>query len=196
MGLWAELSRYLWRPIFIYIAAMFAVRLMGKRALGQLSLFDLVIMVGIGDIVVLVGLERKIGMIDGLIMLGLLGVLEILMSLMTFRWRWFANLIEGRPTPLVKDGRLLEQNMRREHISLRDLEQELRKGGLHSVADAQEVVLEACGKISVVPKPETEESLHRILAELAAIRQDLNSLAAAVGNGGGGAHEADWGPEG
>lgn len=174
---WAEIYAYLVRPVAIYFAALTAVRLMGKRALGQLSLFDLVIMVGIGEIVVLVGLERKVSLVDGLVMLGLLGGLEILMSLLTFRWRWFARLIEGEPTVLVRDGRLLRRNLRREHISLRDLHQELRKKGLEGYEDAKEVVLEACGKISVIPREEVSQGMERILSELAAIRRDLRELA-------------------
>lgn len=172
---WSEIYAYLVRPVAIYIAAMTAVRLMGKRALGQLSLFDLVIMVGIGEIVVLVGLERQVDLVDGLVMLGILGSLEILMSLLVFRWPWFARLVEGQPTVLAREGHLLERNMRREHISLRDLRQELRKEGIDDLADVQEVVLEACGKISVIPRPETE--MRRVAAELAEIRRILADLA-------------------
>lgn len=170
---WREIYSYLIRPVAIYFAALATVRLMGKRALGQLSLFDLVIMVGIGEIVVLVGLERKVGLVDGLFMLGLLGGLEILISALTFRWRWFARLLEGEPTVLVRRGRLLRHNLQREHISLRDLRQELRKKGLKDYREAEEVVLEACGKVSVIPREEVSQSLAEIRRELALLREEL-----------------------
>jgi uncharacterized membrane protein YcaP (DUF421 family) len=169
----AEIYAYLLRPLSIYLAALAAVRLMGKRALGQLSLFDLVVMVGIGDIVVLVGLERKVPILDGLVMLGILGGLEILMTLLTFRWPWFARLVEGRPTTLVKDGQLLRGNMLREHISLSDLRQEMRKQGFSEPAEAKEVIMEACGKVSVIPREDLSRDLERVLAEVAALRRDL-----------------------
>ena len=174
---WAAIYSYLLRPVAVYFAALGTVRLMGKRALGQLSLFDLVIMVGIGEIVVLVGLERKVSLVDGLLMLGLLGGLEVFISVLAFRWRWFARLIEGEPTVLVHEGRLLRPNLRREHISLCDLRQELRKKGLEDYKEAKEVVLEACGKVSVIPREEVAESLARIRAELALIREELGRLA-------------------
>ena len=174
---WAEIYAYLLRPVTIYFAALATVRLMGKRALGQLSLFDLVIMVGIGEIVVLVGLERKVSLVDGLLMLGLLGGLEILISVLTFRWRWFARLLEGEPTVLVREGKLLRHNLRREHISLRDLRQELRKQGLEDYKEAKEVILEACGKVSVIPREEVAESLANIRAELSLIKEELFRLA-------------------
>ena len=175
---WAEAYTYLLRPVVIYLAALTAVRLMGKRALGQLSLFDLVIMVGIGDIVVLVGLERSVGVIDGLVMLGILGGLEILMSLLTFRWPWFARIVEGQPTVLVRDGDVLKSNMAREHISLRDLNQEIRKQGMDNPAQAKEVVLEACGKVSVIPQEETPANLDRVLVELSSLRTEIAALSA------------------
>ncbi|NLG85341.1 MAG: DUF421 domain-containing protein [Firmicutes bacterium] len=173
---WAVLYAYLLRPVAVYFAALATVRLMGKRALGQLSLFDLVIMVGIGEIVVLVGLERKVSLLDGLLMLGLLGGLEVFLSALAFRWRWFARLLEGEPTVLVHEGRLLRPNLRREHISLRDLRQELRKKGLEDYQEAKEVVLEACGKISVIPREEVAENLADIRAELGRIREELSRL--------------------
>ncbi|MGQ9779353.1 MAG: DUF421 domain-containing protein [Bacillota bacterium] len=180
---WAEIYAYLLRPVAVYFAALATVRLMGKRALGQLSLFDLVIMVGIGEIVVLVGLERKVALLDGFLMLGLLGGLEVFLSALAFRWRWFARLIEGEPTVLVHRGRLLRPNLRREHISLRDLRQELRKKGLEDYREAKEVVLEACGKISVIPREEVAESLAHIRAELGLIREELGRLVRQEGAG-------------
>jgi len=183
---WADIYTYVVRPIAIYVAALIAVRLMGKRALGQLSLFDLVVMVGIGDIIVLVGLERQVEIVEGLIMLGILGGLELFLSLLTFRWRWFARLVEGQPTVLVRDGKPIRRNMLREHISLRDLQQELRKKGLEEPDEAKEVVLEACGKISVIPREEYGPTLARMLGELAALRRELASLAERIGGKEGG----------
>jgi len=176
-----EVYAYIVRPAAIYFAALAIVRLMGKRALGQLSLFDLVVMAGIGDVIVVVGLERRVPLVDGFVVLGILGGLEVLLSLLAFRWRWFAWAVEGQPTVLVRDGRLNRRNMLREHISLRDLEQELRKQGIENPSTAKEVVLEACGKISVIAQEETEHSLGRVLAELSALRRDLSALADRVG---------------
>lgn len=175
---WAEVYVFLVRPVAIYFAALILVRLMGKRALGQLSLFDLVVMAGIGDIIVVVGLEHKVPIVHGLVVLGILTGLEVLLSLLTFRWRWFARLVEGQPTILVRDGQLEKRNMFREHINLNDLRQELRKQGLDDPTQAKEVVLEACGKVSVIPSTEAVSGLSQVLAELSAIRKDMADLRA------------------
>lgn len=180
---WTEIYAYLVRPVAIYLAALVLVRLMGKRALGQLSLFDLVVMAGIGDIIVVVGLERRASIADGLVILGILGSLEILLSLLTFRWPWTAKLLEGRPTVLVRDGRLMSDNMGREHINRLDLQQELRKHGIDDPKQVKEATLEVSGKVSVIPRDESRDYLDRIFAELAALRRDLAALRAGASGG-------------
>lgn len=171
---------FLLKPIAIYIAALALVRIMGKRALGQLSLFDLVIMAGIGDVIVVVALERKVPFQQGLGILALLGGLELLFSMLTFKSRFFRLLLEGKPTLLVKDGNVLKDNLAREHISRADLEQELRKLGVSRLSQVSTAVLEACGKFSVITKDEEppvwEISNRQIFAELTALRQEVREL--------------------
>ena len=83
------------RTVVIYLVALFVVRLMGKRALGTLSLFDFVIMVGIGDIIVMVGVEGSVSLISGISVLVVLGVLELLFSLLTFKSKVAARIWKG-----------------------------------------------------------------------------------------------------
>ena len=127
---------------------------MGKRALGQLSLFDLVIMVGIGDVIIVIALDQKIPFERGIIILGILGGLELTLSKLTYRSRFFARLLEGTPTLLIKDGVPIEDNLAKEHISWQDLKQELRKQGIANLSQVSRGVLEACGKFSVILKEE------------------------------------------
>ena len=168
------------KPIAIYIAALTLVRIMGKRALGQLSLFDLVIMAGIGDVIVVVALERKVPFVEGLGILALLGGLELLFSTLTFRFHLFQLLLEGKPTLLIKDGVILQKNLAREHISRADLEQELRKLGVSRLSQVGTAVLEACGKFSVLTKEEEpsggDVSNRQVVAELTALRRELQEL--------------------
>lgn len=150
------LASFILRTVCIYLVALTVVRLMGKRALGTLSLFDFVIMVGIGDIIVLVGVEGTVTFLRGIQVLAILGVLELLFSTLTYRSPLAARILEGQPTVLVKEGRMIEANMQREHVSLSDLKQELRKHGVARISDVDKAVLEACGKFSVIIKEESE----------------------------------------
>jgi uncharacterized membrane protein YcaP (DUF421 family) len=188
---WVTVSRWVLRPIAIYIAALALVRILGKRALGQLSLFDLVIMAGIGDVIVVIALERQIPFEKGLFILGLLGGLELFLSKLTFRSTFFARLLEGKPTLLIKDGELIEQNLAKEHISRSDLRQELRKLGVANISQVAQGVLEACGNFSVILKDEKEECplirvsgplelecpvLHQLHQEVSALHTELKNL--------------------
>lgn len=163
--------------IFIYIVALIIVRLMGKRALGQLSLFDLVIMAGIGDVIIVVGMDQNVPFIKGVLILLVLGGLELFFSMLAYRSKLMARLLEGEPTVLVEDGRLLKENMARENISLSDLRQELRQQGVVNISQVSKAVLEACGKISVILKEDQEPVANRqLLEELTLIRQELADL--------------------
>lgn len=164
--------------ISIYIVALIIVRFMGKRALGQLGLFDLVIMAGIGDVIIVVGMEQQVSFVKGVIILLVLGGFELLFSMLSYRSKLMANLLEGKPTLLVNDGSMLEKNMAKEHISHSDLRQELRQQGVVKVSQVSKAVLEACGKISVIVKDDELEPVanQQLLDELAAIRQELAEL--------------------
>lgn len=177
------------RTIGIYLVALAIVRLMGKRALGTLSLFDFVIMVGIGDIIVMVGVEGSVPLGRGIGVLAVLGALELLFSLLTFKSPLASQVLEGRPTVLIENGRLLTGNLRREHVSTTDLKQELRKQGVARISEVKSAALEACGKFSVILKDDDEpmsrresltqfNELDKIKGELEVIRSLLERMAA------------------
>jgi uncharacterized membrane protein YcaP (DUF421 family) len=178
---WLTLGRFLIKPVAIYLAALVIVRLMGKRALGQLSLFDLVIMAGIGDVIVVVGLEQRISFEKGLIILGLIGGLELFLSVISYRSHFFARLFEGKPTILIKDGELMEKNLAKEHISLADLRQELRKLGVAKISQVSQAIFEACGKFSVILKEDEEPiSNQQLLQEINGLQREIRELKEAL----------------
>jgi uncharacterized membrane protein YcaP (DUF421 family) len=177
---WLEILQFVVKLVSIYIVALAVVRWMGKRALGTLSLFDLVIMAGIGDVIVMVGLEQQVPFSRGVVIMAMLGGLELLFSMLTYRFKFFARLLEGKPTVLIKNGLPLEENLAKEHISIADLCQELRKQGVSKLSQVAQAMLEACGKFSVIIKDEETVSNQSILDEVTALRQEIQELKAMV----------------
>ncbi len=176
---WVTIGRFLIKPIAIYLAALVIVRFMGKRALGQLSLFDLVIMAGIGDVIVVVGLEQRVSFGKGLVILGLIGGLEVFLSIVSYRSPLFSRFFEGKPTLLIKDGVLLEENLAKEHLSMADLRQELRKLGVSKISQVSQAVFEACGKFSVILKEEPEPiscADQLLMEEVRLLREEVKGL--------------------
>lgn len=164
--------------ISIYLVALIIVRLMGKRALGQLSLFDLVIMAGIGDVIIVVGTEQQVSFLKGVLILAVLGGLELFFSTLSYRFKFMAVILEGKPTLLIDNGVLLEDNLAKEHISQFDLRQELRQQGVAKISQVSKAVLEACGKMSVIVKEDEPASVanEQLLEELVIIRRELAEL--------------------
>lgn len=151
---------YLARAIGVYFLALMTVRIMGKRSIGELGAFDFVLMTGIGHIMSAVALERKIPFHDGILVLITIASLEIILAIVAYKSRRFGKLIEGKPRYLIRDGKILKENMKKEKFNLYDLRQELRKMGIDNEKEVEKAIIEACGKFSVILK-EKEEPLKR-----------------------------------
>ncbi|MGO1369609.1 MAG: DUF421 domain-containing protein [Senegalia sp. (in: firmicutes)] len=151
---------YLARAIGVYFLALITVRLMGKRSIGELGAFDFVLMTGIGHIMSAVALERKIPFHDGILVLITIAALEVILAIFAYKNRKFAKLIEGRPRYLIKDGKILKGNMKKEKFNIYNLRQELRIFGVNNEKDVEKAMIEASGKFSVILK-KTEEPVKR-----------------------------------
>lgn len=151
---------YMLRTTLGYFLALIMVRFMGKRSIGELSAFDVVLMTGVGHIMSSVALDKKLPLMEGVIILFTIAALEITLAFIAIKNRKIANIINGKPTYLIKDGKILKENMKKEKFNLYDLRQELRKKGIANENDVEKAVIEACGKFSVIKKY-AEEPLRR-----------------------------------
>ncbi|KXZ39342.1 Uncharacterized membrane protein YcaP, DUF421 family [Alkalithermobacter thermoalcaliphilus JW-YL-7 = DSM 7308] len=143
-----------------YAVALTVARLMGKRSVGELGVFDLVLMTGVGHIMSTVALDKEVPFHDAVLILMILVLLENIVSYIALKSRKLGELIEGKPMHLIRDGKLLFDNMKKEKFNERDLLQELRKKGIRKEEEVDQAIIEACGKFSVLLKEE-EEPLKR-----------------------------------
>ena len=139
------------RSVVVYLFIVAAFRITGKRQVGQLTPFDLVVLLLISNVVqnALIGNDNSLGggLLGAVTLLALnYGFVEI-----TYRSKRLRHTLEPYPTMLVHDGRIIEANMRRERISHDDLHAALRRSGLVDASQVRFAVLEATGGISVVP---------------------------------------------
>ena len=138
------------RAAVMYVLALVMIRLLGKRALGELGPFDFVVMTGVGHTVVSVALDRSIPYYEGIIILATLVGLEYLMGFMAMKNQTLSNLIVGKPVVLIEDGRIIRENLAREKFNVDDLMQELRKQGIRDIDEVERGILESCGGFSVI----------------------------------------------
>lgn len=156
------------RMAAIFAVALIVVRLMGNRAVGQLSPFDFVLMVGIGDIVANVAMARNESMLIGAEgLLGLL-ILQQLLARLSLKSKLMRRWFEGVPVELIEDGRILHENLTKTQFNLDDLRQELHKQGLDfsNLKDIKLARLESCGTFSLILAPDMEPVTRRDLENL------------------------------
>lgn len=151
------------RMTIIFAVALIVVRAMGNRAVGQLSPFDFVLMVGIGDIVANVAMDKSEHLLlgaEGLV--GLL-ILQKLLSYLALKNTTLRKWFEGAPVTLIENGKILPQNFIKHHVNYDDLRQELHKTGMDmtNIKDIKVARLESCGSFSIILTSEAEPLTRR-----------------------------------
>ncbi len=138
------------RSAVVYLFLLVAFRLAGKRQLGTMTAFDLVVLLVISNVVqnALIGNDNSLG--GGLLGATVILVLNAIVAWITFRFKRMERLVEHTPTILVRHGRILRENLRRERLSLSELRAALRREGIASLRNVHYVLLEEDGHLSVL----------------------------------------------
>lgn len=140
------------RTIMCYTVLVVSLRIMGKREIGQLSLFDLIILLSIADIMV-VGIEKyEQKFIYVLFPVILLTLLQKLVAFIMLKIPKTRKLMDGKPTIIVLNGKLLKEEMNKQSYNIEDLLLQLRTQGIFTLDDVFFAVLETNGKLSVIKK--------------------------------------------
>jgi len=139
--------------IVIRAAVMFAflwlvTRTVGKRELGQLSAFELVLLVTMGDLVQQGITQEDYSVSGGMLTIGTFALLSVALSYASWRVPRFRPLLEGRPAIVVEDGRTKDRVLAHERLPLSELREAARKHGIRDLADVELAVLENDGSIS------------------------------------------------
>ncbi|SDE60154.1 Uncharacterized membrane protein YcaP, DUF421 family [Paenibacillus sp. UNCCL117] len=147
-----ELWTLFLRTILVYIIVFLTMRIMGKREIGKLSIFDLVISIMIAEIAVFVLEDVGKPMIEGLLPMVTLVAVQILIAYVSLKNEKIRRWIEGREAPLIENGKLNRKEMARQRYNLDDLLLQLRENKVMNPADVEFAILETSGKLTVKPK--------------------------------------------
>jgi uncharacterized membrane protein YcaP (DUF421 family) len=131
-----------------------AFRFTGKRQVGQLTPFDLVVLLIISNVVqnAVIGPDNSLG--GGILGAVTILTLNYLVVEASFRFKSARRLLEGKPVLLVHNGKVIQANLNHERITLEELQGALRRSGVAEASQVRFAVLEENGQISVVPKQE------------------------------------------
>ena len=140
------------RTLLLYCAVIAAVRLMGKRQIGELDPSELVVTILVSDLAAVPMQDLGIPMLSGLVPIATLIVLEILLSFLALKSRPFRRLLNGQPAIIIRSGRLDIQKLRQMRLTTDEVVETLRKQNVASVADVKYGVIEPDGTLTVIPR--------------------------------------------
>lgn len=139
------------RTIILYFILMVGLRLMGKRQIGELEPSELVLTLIISDLASVPMQDFGIPLANGLFPIVTLLCLSMLLSFFSLKSIRFRGLVCGYPTVIIRNGKLLQQNMARNRFTVDELLEQLRVQGYSDLSAVKYAVLETSGQLSVLP---------------------------------------------
>jgi uncharacterized membrane protein YcaP (DUF421 family) len=140
------------RTVFVFLLILVVTRAVGRRELSSMEPFDLILLIVMGDLVQQGVTQSDYSLTGTTIVIGTLSVLVVFTAWLSYRFRRLRPILEGDPTLLIADGRLLERNLKRERMTVEEIEAEARQGSIGSLDDVRYAVLETNGKISFITR--------------------------------------------
>jgi len=153
----------IWKTLLLYIVIIVSMRLMGKRQIGQLQPFEFAVAVMISELAALPLTEDDRKLHHALIPIAVLVTCQLLISYISIKGVRIRGYICGKPTVVIRNGRMLEKTMRKEMCTINELLEQLRFHSVQNVSDVEYAILETNGQLSVILKsqkrPVTPEDL-------------------------------------
>ena len=151
------------RALILYVLVVIVMRIMGKRQIGQLQPFELVVTIMMAELAAIPMQNTGIPLINGIIPILTLLIAQLIFSFASLKSERLRGIICGKPSVLIHGGKIIEKELERQDYNLNDLMEQLRSKNYPNVADVEFAILETNGQISVIPKaqkrPVTPEDL-------------------------------------
>lgn len=139
----------LFRTIFFYFLVVLAYRIMGKREISQLEIIDLIVSILMAELIAISIENMDDSIILTIVPIAALVVLEIVLAKLSLKSRKFNELMSGKPSLLIVNGKIKFKELIKNRYSLDDILLELRQNGIKSLSDVEYAILEPNGKLSV-----------------------------------------------
>lgn len=140
------------RTLILYALVVIVMRIMGKRQIGQLQPFELVIAIMISDLAAVPMQNTGVPLLNGIVPIVTLLITQLLISLLSIKSIRARAIICGKPTILIEKGKINQSALRKELYAINDMLEQLRIINYQNIADIEYAILETSGEISVIPK--------------------------------------------
>lgn len=131
-------------------------KIIGKRQIKQLTYIEYIVGITIGSIAAFMATEMDGPVYHSLIGMGIFAVFPVVMEWLSLKSKILRDFFEGKSTVLIKEGKILEDNLKKERLTAEDLMEQLRIKNVYKVADVEFAVMETSGEISVLLKAENQ----------------------------------------
>ena len=140
------------RATAMFVLLYVLIRLLGKRELGQMTPFELVLLVVMGDLIQQGVTHNDFSLTGGMLAIGTFAFWALTLSWATYLFPKLKNALEGEPRVVVKNGKIIEANLRRDRLTRDEILSEMRLAGIGRLANVEWAILEPQGKISFISK--------------------------------------------
>ena len=152
------------RAAVMYVVLWTLVRATGKRELAEMSSFEMVLLIVLGDVVQQAITQEDMSITGAVLAAGTLTLIVVATSYVAFRSKRFRSGVEGVPVIVISNGKLNQPAMRLERLTVEEIHSEARQHGIASIEQIRIGVLEADGRFSFITnEPETDVDAHRQL---------------------------------
>lgn len=153
---WQFLGETALRTLVMFLVILLSLRLLGKRGIKQLSVFELGVIIGLGSAAGDPMFYKDVGLLPSILVFLVVVVLYRLITALINKSRHIEHLVEGLPTCVVQDGRILLENFKREPIAMDELFAQLRLNHVAHLGQVHEAVVETNGEVSIMFLPDDQ----------------------------------------
>ena len=137
------------RALGVYVLVLVVIRVSGKRSIGQFTAFDLLVALMLGEVVDEI-IYGDVTIAQGAVAIIVIALAEYGNSWLTYWDHGFDALLEGKPTVIIKDGKLVRRGMRKERINEKEVMMELRLNGIDDLREVKLAIVENDGEVSII----------------------------------------------
>ena len=151
---WIQVGDTVIRGLLSLVTLFLITKLLGKKQVSQLSLFDYVIGISIGNFAAEMTINVESQYMNGIVAVVVFGIVAYLVSIWTMKSITIRRFFMGVPTLLIQNGKLMEKNMKKVKFDINDLLEECRSNGYFDISEIEYAIMEANGTLSILPKGE------------------------------------------
>lgn len=158
-----EIVLILIRSVAAFFLLLIMARIMGKKQISQLTFFDYCVGITIGSIAATLSVDQNIKIVNGLVSLTIWGVFPIILAYFGMKSIIFSKITDGKATILIRNGEVLDKNLKKNLLTINELLMLLREKGIFKVADVEMAVMETNGELSVMLKTNQQPVTPQVL---------------------------------